>query len=161
MKKLSIAFSLALTILAPLALAATPVVKTEPTGDIIKNGRDIEWNAESNAGYEFAEEQKVFRAWMRETYLAWKAQWQEPLDQERFSAEHRHVRQILTAAHRRAVRTGEWNARPNFTASMNKISAPAPMMPAPQRAFSRPSRRSIVQEAELQNAIRVGATMNR
>lgn len=161
MKKLSIAVGIALTVIAPLALAATPVPKTEPTGDIIKNGHDIEWNAESNAGYEFAEEQKAFRAWMRETYLDWKTQWQEPLDQERFSQEHRRVRQILTAAHRRAVRTGDWDARPNFTGSMKQISAPAPMQPAPERAYSRPSRRLIVQEAEMRNVVRVGATRNR
>ncbi|TSC99886.1 MAG: hypothetical protein Greene101449_479 [Candidatus Peregrinibacteria bacterium Greene1014_49] len=149
---------LTLALLSPLALAANPVPKAEPTGDIIQNGKDIEWNAVPNAGYVYAEEQKLYRAWMRETYLAWKTQWQEPLDQERFSAEHRRVRQILTAAHRRAVRTGEWDAQPNFTVSMKKISEPRTMEPF-ARTYSRPSRRRIVQEAEMQNAVRVGATM--
>jgi hypothetical protein len=160
MKKLSMSLiGLTLLIISPLALAATGVSKSEPTGDIVRNGQDIEWNAESNAGYMYAAEQKEFRVWMRQTYLAWKTQWQEPLNQERFSAEHRHVRQILTAAHRHAVRTGEWNARPDFTVSMSKVSKSLPEKPVMNSAFSRPSRRLIVLEALHSNVVKVPATM--
>lgn len=142
---------LTLALLSTTAIAATAVPRLEPTDDIIRNGQNLEWNAESNAGYAYAAEQKLFREWMRETYLAWKGQWQEPLDALRFGAEHRRVRQVLTASHRRAVRTGDWDVRPHLFVGTDRMSAVRPV--------ERPSRRHIVREAEMRNVVRVGATV--
>ncbi len=155
MKTLSTAI-LALTLLfSPLAEAATAVPRLEPTGDIIVNGRDVEWNAESNAGYIYAKEQAEYRTWMREEYRAWKSQWQEPLDAERFGEQNRLARQILAASHRRAVRTGNWNRKPRLLIA----TEPTEETPVAQQQYNRPSRRSIILEAEARNAVKVPATM--
>lgn len=145
---------LALTLLfSPIAEAATAVPRLEPTGDIIVNGRDVEWNAESNDGYRYAEEQAEYRAWMREEYRAWKGQWKEPLDAEQFGEQNRVARQILAAAHRRAVRTGDWTRKPRLVISKK----PTTQTPVVVQEFSRPSRRTIIQEAESRNAVKVPA----
>ena len=147
---------LGLTLLfSPIAEAATAVPRLEPTGDIIVNGRDVEWNAESNAGYIYAEEQAEYRTWMREEYRAWKGQWKEPLDAERFGEQHRLARQILAAGHRRAVRTGNWSRKPRLVVS----TEPTAEAPVVVQQYNRPSRRSIILEAEARNAVKVPATM--
>lgn len=145
---------LALTLLfSPIAEAATAVPRLEPTGDIIVNGRDVEWNAEPNVGYVYAEEQAEYRTWMREEYRAWKGQWQEPLDAERFGEQNRLARQILAAGHRRAVRTGNWDRKPRLVIATEAVAE----TPVVVQQFSRPSRRSIILEAEFRNAVRVPA----
>jgi len=154
-KSVASLIGLTFLLLSPLALAATAVPRLEPTGDIIRNGQNLEWSMESNSGYAYAAEQKLFRAWMRETYLAWKGQWQEPLDAERFGVQHRRVRQVLTASHRRAVRTGDWDIRPSLLVGTDRISAVRTV----ERTYSRPSRRTIINEAEMRNVVRVPATV--
>lgn len=138
---------LLILLLPSLALAATVVPRLEPTDDIIRNGRDLEWSQPAGVDDSYAEKQRDFQAWMRETYRAWKSQWREPLDAERFGAEHRRVRKIITAAHRRAVRTRQWHVRSTVLLSEGGPSQPA----APTRAYSRPSRRSIVAESQMRS----------
>lgn len=155
MRHLSTGLVAIILLISPLADAATAVPRLEPTGDIIVNGRDIEWNATPNPGYAFAAEQAEYRAWMREEYRSWKSQWKEPLDQERFAALNRRARQILAASHRRAVRTGNWNFRPRLVTAGETSSETA----TAHKERSRPSRRSIIQAAEERNAVKVPAAV--
>lgn len=140
-----------LLLLSPALSVAAQVQSAEPTDSILRPGRDLEWSQPEDTPYPFAAEQKVYQQWMRTVYKAWKSSLTEPMDPETFAEENRRVRQVLTAYHRRAVRTGDWDVLPSIAAGTDRIAAVRPV----ERKIERMSRRHIIREAERMNAVRV------
>ncbi len=145
-----IAMATALTFFAPSTLVT--VSSPEPKSAIVRAGTDLEWSQSPETDFPFAGEQKRYQQWMATEYNAWRNMWEEPLNPAVFAAENRRVRKILTSAHRRAVRTGDWDIFPRLVAGTDRASSVIPN----ERTTSRPSRRLIVQEAKRVNVVKLG-----
>ena len=137
----------ALTFFAPTSLVA--VTSPEPKGTIVRSGTNLEWSQSPDTEYPFAGEQKRYQEWMTTEYNAWRSTWAEPLNPVVFASENRRVRKILTSAHRRAVRTGDWDVFPRLVEGTDRASSVRPV----EHITSRPSRRLIAREAERRNAV--------
>lgn len=142
--------SLSLLLGAPLAHAAT-VPMDESDNSIIRHGHDLDWNQPEMTPYEMAAQQKAFQEWMKSEYAAWKAQWQEPLNPAVFAVQNRRARSILTAAHREAVRTGNWNRKPLLSIGLAVRPTVEKKM---TNTYERMSRRQIVNNAEARNRVK-------
>ena len=142
-----IAMATALSFFAPSTLVA--VTSPEPKSAIVRPGTNLEWSQSPDTEYPFSGEQKRYQEWMATEYNAWRNTWAEPLNPIVFSGENRRVRRILTAAHRRAVRTGDWDVLPRLSEGTDRASSVIPN----ERRTSRPSRRLIAQEAERMNIV--------
>lgn len=134
------------SLLAPSAFAAVLPV---PDSTIIRSGTNLEWRQSPDTGYPYAGEQKRYQEWMTMEYNAWRNTWAEPLNPLLFAAENRRVRKILVSAHRRAVRTGDWDVFPRLVEGTDRASNVRPN----ERVTFRPSRRLIVREAQRLNVV--------
>ncbi len=140
----------ALTFFAPSSLVA--VATPEPQGTIVRSGRNLEWSQSPDTQYPFAGEQKRYQERMATEYNAWRNTWAEPLNPILFAAENRRVRKILVSAHRRAVRTGDWDVFPSLFEGTDRASNVRPN----ERVSLRPSRRLIAKEAQRLNVVERG-----
>jgi hypothetical protein len=125
------------------------IASNEPTGSIVRQGTNLEWRQSPDTGYPFAGEQKRFQERMAMEYNSWRDLWAEPFNPLLFAAENRRVRKILVSAHRRAVRTGDWDVFPRLMEGTDRASNVRPN----ERVTLRPSRRLIVKDAERLNVL--------
>jgi hypothetical protein len=141
MKKIIVGLAGFLVLVLAIAQAAAAQPTAEPADSIIRHGRDLDWHQADPSPYELAGKQKAFQEWMKREYEAWKSQWREPLGED-FVSRHRRARQALTAAHRNAVRTGDWTTRPMLTIGRAVLQQETVGVP---RNFHRIGRRTIIE----------------
>ncbi|MBM3227655.1 hypothetical protein FJZ27_02190 [Candidatus Peribacteria bacterium] len=147
--RLVIASSLLALTISPAAFAVSAPAM-EPEASIIRHGADLEWTQSADSQYPFAGEQKRYQERMAQEYSSWRNLWSEPLNPTVFAAQNRRVRRMLTAAHRRAVRTNDWDVFPRVSEGIDRASSVRPV----ERMANRPSRRLIVRKAERLNVLK-------